>query len=91
LAWVFARCGGHGAGHETPIGVLPPVGKDGIDTTELEISEADIAELVRVDVQEWKAQLPHFREHLARFDRLPSELDAQLVALEQRLDHGDSA
>ena len=44
-----------------------------------------MAELLRVDVEEWKAQLPQFREHLAQFDRLPRELDAQLAALEARL------
>ena len=32
LAWVFARCDGHGAAIETPIGLLPPVGEEGIDT-----------------------------------------------------------
>ncbi len=44
-----------------------------------------IAELLRVDIEEWKAQLPQFREHLQKFDRLPPELDAQLAALEKRL------
>jgi phosphoenolpyruvate carboxykinase (GTP) len=85
LSWVFARCAGHGAAIETPIGIMPPVGKDGIDTANLDISDEDIAELLRVDVEEWKAQLPHFREHLGKFDRLPAELDRQLEALEQRL------
>jgi phosphoenolpyruvate carboxykinase (GTP) len=85
LAWVFARCAGHGAAVETPIGVMPPVGHDGLDTTGLDISDEDIAELLRVDVEQWKAQLPHFREHLGKFDRLPKELDEQLSALERRL------
>ncbi|HTB49832.1 MAG TPA: phosphoenolpyruvate carboxykinase (GTP) [Solirubrobacteraceae bacterium] len=85
LAWVFARCAGHGAAVQTPIGVMPPVGRDGLDTTGLDISDEDIAELLRVDVEEWKAQLPHFREHLGKFERLPEELDEQLRALEQRL------
>ena len=29
LAWVFARCAGHGAASETPIGLMPPTGPDG--------------------------------------------------------------
>ena len=85
LAWVFARCAGHGAATETPIGLIPPVGGEGIDTRGLDVSDEDMAELLRVDVEEWKAQLPQFREHLAKFDRLPDELNAQLEALEQRL------
>jgi phosphoenolpyruvate carboxykinase (GTP) len=85
LAWVFARCAGHGAAVETPIGVMPPVGPQGLDTSGLDISDEAVAELLRVDVDEWKAQLPHFREHLGKFERLPAELHAQLEALERRL------
>ena len=85
LAWVFARCAGHGAARETAIGRVPPVGPEGIDTRGLEVSEEDMAELLRVDVREWEQQLPHFREHLAKFERLPKELHEQLEALEQRL------
>ncbi len=85
LAWVFARCAGHGAAVETPIGVMPPVGPEGLDTTGLDISDDDIAELLRVDIAEWKSQLPHFHEHLGKFERLPKELHEQLEALDRRL------
>jgi phosphoenolpyruvate carboxykinase (GTP) len=85
LSWVFARCAGHGAAVETPIGLIPPVGKEGIDTSNVDVTEADIAELLRVDIQEWRAQLPHFHEHFGKFEQLPDELRAQLKALEQRL------
>jgi phosphoenolpyruvate carboxykinase (GTP) len=85
LAWVFARCAGHGAAVETPIGVMPPVGPEGLDTTGLDISDEDIAELLRVDIAEWRAQLPHFHEHLGKFERLPKELHEQLEALDGRL------
>jgi phosphoenolpyruvate carboxykinase (GTP) len=85
LAWVFARCAGHGAANETEIGLIPPVGGEGIDTRGLDVSEADMAELLRVDAREWKAQLPHLHEHLGRFERLPGQLHRQLQALEHRL------
>jgi phosphoenolpyruvate carboxykinase (GTP) len=85
LAWVFARCAGHGAAVETPIGIMPPVGPTGLDTSGLDISDEDVAQLLRVDVAEWKAQLPDFRVHLGKFDRLPQELNEQLQALERRL------
>jgi phosphoenolpyruvate carboxykinase (GTP) len=85
LAWVFARCAGYGAAQESAIGLLPPVGGEGIDTSGLDVSEQAMAELLRVDVQEWKAQLPQLHEHYARFDTIPDELHAQLHALEQRL------
>ncbi len=66
LSWVFARCAGHGAATETPIGLIPPVGGEGIDTRGLDVSDEDMAELLRVDVEEWKTQLPQFRAHLAQ-------------------------
>src|SRR5207302_11253342 len=85
LAWIFARCAGRGAARSTPVGLIPPVGPEGIDTRGLTVSEDDMAELLRVDVDEWNAQLPHFHEHLGKFDRLPRELHEQLLALERRL------
>jgi phosphoenolpyruvate carboxykinase (GTP) len=85
LAWVFARCAGHGEAAETPIGFVPPVGPEGIDTKGLDITEGALAELLRVDVEGWRNQLPQFHQHFARFENLPAELTAQLKALEQRL------
>ncbi len=85
LAWVFARCAGHGAALETPIGLIPPVGGDGVDTRDLEVSDEDMAELLRIDAHEWRSQLPHFHEHLGKFKRLPLELHSQMKALEERL------
>jgi phosphoenolpyruvate carboxykinase (GTP) len=85
LAWVFARCTGSGEAKETPIGLIPPLGGEGIDTRGLDVSEEAMAELLRVDVNEWRAQLPQFREYLAKFENLPPELTRQLDALEQRL------
>src|ERR1039458_6099315 len=85
LSWVFARCAGHGAAAETPIGLIPPVGADGIDTRGVNVTKDDMAELLRVDMQEWRAQLPHFHEHFGKFDHLPDALHTQLKALEDRL------
>jgi phosphoenolpyruvate carboxykinase (GTP) len=86
LAWIFGRCAGHSDAVETPIGWLPPAGEGGIDTTGLDVSAADMEELLRVDTDGWKAQLVQVREHFARFgDKLPAALAGQLEALEQRL------
>jgi phosphoenolpyruvate carboxykinase (GTP) len=85
LAWVFARCMGRGAANETAIGLLPPAGPDGIDIHGLGISQAAMSELLQVDADEWRAQLPQLKAHLAKFERLPAELQAQLQALEERL------
>jgi phosphoenolpyruvate carboxykinase (GTP) len=87
LAWVFRRCEGAGEAVETPIGNVPAAGA--IETDGLDVSEEDMAELTRVDPEEWKAELPSMHEHFAQFgDRLPDALRAQLAGLEQRLDAG---
>jgi phosphoenolpyruvate carboxykinase (GTP) len=84
LAWVFRRCQGTAEADETPIGSVPSAGA--IDTEGLDVSEQAMAQLLAVDSDGWKAQLPQVREHFARFgDRLPPELAEQLQALEERL------
>jgi phosphoenolpyruvate carboxykinase (GTP) len=84
LAWIFGRCDGTAEAVETPIGRLPAEGA--LPLEGLDIPAEDVAELLRVGVEEWKAELPSLREHLDRFgDKLPPEMTAQLDALEARL------
>jgi len=84
LAWIFGRVCGRAEAVSTPIGNLPT--PKAIDTRGLDISEEDMAELLRVDLEGWRAEVPLIREHYARFgDRLPAELASQLDALEHRL------
>jgi phosphoenolpyruvate carboxykinase (GTP) len=86
LSWIFDRCEGVAAAHESQIGLLPPVGDGGIDTTGLDVSAAEMQELLAVDVEGWKQQLPQIRDHYAKFaETLPEELTEQLDALERRL------
>jgi phosphoenolpyruvate carboxykinase (GTP) len=88
LAWIFRRCDDDAEAVQTPIGLVPPVGEGGIDTDGLEVSTEAMRELLEIDVEGWREQLPQAKEHLATFgDRLPAELAAELRALEQRLGH----
>ena len=69
-----------------PAGFEEGTGVAQLDLDGLESDEADLAELLKVDPEEWKAQLPQGHEHYARFgDSLPDELRSQLEALEERL------
>jgi phosphoenolpyruvate carboxykinase (GTP) len=87
LAWVFRRCEDAADAVETPIGLVPPVGEGGIDTTGLEVSPAAMAQLLAVEPEQWARQLPQMREHYAKFgEQLPAELHAQFEALVQRLE-----
>jgi len=84
LEWVFERCSGRGEVVETPIGYLPAPGT--IDTEGLDVPEEDMSELLRVDRDEWRAELPPIAEYFARFgDRLPPPISDQLEALRSRL------
>ena len=44
-----------------------------------------MSELLTIDEDELKAQLPQVEEHLARFPNLPDAVSKQLDALKQRL------
>jgi phosphoenolpyruvate carboxykinase (GTP) len=84
LEWVFRRTNGEGAAEDTPFGLVPAASD--LDTDGLDIDAADLDELLRVDPDALKAQLPQVREHLAKFgDQLPAGIRAQLDDLEQRL------
>ena len=87
LAWIFRRCEGTAGAVESEIGLLPPLGHEGgIDTTSLEVTDADMRQLLTVDADGWRRMLPHLHEHYARFgDKLPAKLRAQLDTLERRL------
>jgi phosphoenolpyruvate carboxykinase (GTP) len=66
------------------VGLVPVEG--GIDTNGLDVAPDDMAELLRVDVEEWRAEVPSIEEHYANLgERLPVELRDELNALEKRL------
>jgi phosphoenolpyruvate carboxykinase (GTP) len=84
LAWIFRRCEADADADETPIGLVPT--EDAIDTGGLDLPPGAMAELLKVDPEEWRAQLPQIRQHFAQFgDDLPSRLREQLESLERRL------
>jgi phosphoenolpyruvate carboxykinase (GTP) len=84
LAWIAQRCDGEAKAEETPIGLVPT--RDALDLRGLDLPPERLAELLKVDVGEWRKQLPQLHDHFAQFgDRLPSELRSQLEALQERL------
>ncbi|HLN42145.1 MAG TPA: phosphoenolpyruvate carboxykinase (GTP) [Acidimicrobiales bacterium] len=84
LAWIVERTAGRVPATATPIGNVPAPGA--LEADGLGVSERAMAELLGVDDDEWRHEVPLIREHFARFgDRLPEELSEQLDALERRL------
>ncbi len=86
LAWIFGRVAGNAKAVDSAIGLLPPTGAGGIDTTDLDVDEATMSTLLEVDTEGWQLQLSQIKEHFAEFgDKLPEELREELDGLEQRL------
>ena len=84
LKWIVERVSGKGEAVETPIGYLPESGA--IDTSGLDVTDEQMAELLEVDVEEWLNEIESIREHYARFEEtLPEALSDELAALEARL------
>jgi len=84
LKWVFERVSGDADAVTTPIGLLPTA--DALDTDGLGLDDAQLAELLRVDVEGWRKEVPDIEDFYNRFgDRVPEELRSQLAALDDRL------
>jgi phosphoenolpyruvate carboxykinase (GTP) len=84
LKWIFERVDGSGRAVDTPIGRLPAAGA--LDVGGLRVSDADMSELVRADIDAWIAELPSIRAHYEKFgSHLPAGLRDELAALEKRL------
>jgi phosphoenolpyruvate carboxykinase (GTP) len=84
LEWVFQRVSGRGDAEETPIGWVPA--KGAIDTDGLDVPADDLVELLRVDNDEWKAELPDISAFYDTFgDHVPAELRDELRRLGERL------
>jgi phosphoenolpyruvate carboxykinase (GTP) len=84
LLWMIERVKGGGKAVETPIGLVPA--PDALNLEGLELSKQALEALLRVDREEWSAEIPAIREFFAKFGaRLPVEMNRALDDLAQRL------
>ncbi len=84
LKWIVERVSGEGKAVKTPIGYMPT--SDAVDTNGLDVSAADMEELLKVNKEEWLKEVTSIKEHYAKFgEKLPKEMANQLAALEKRL------
>ncbi|SDI59111.1 phosphoenolpyruvate carboxykinase (GTP) [Actinokineospora alba] len=84
LKWAIERIEGKAAAVETPIGYVPTI--DDLDLEGVEGDRADIEAALKVDVDEWKAELPLIEEWFDKIgDKLPTPLRDEFEALKQRL------
>ena len=84
LKWVIERLEGSAEAVETPVGYVPTV--DSLDLDGLDVDRSDIEAALRVDPEEWKAELPQIDEWFTKFgDKLPAVLWTELDGLKARL------
>jgi len=84
LKWIVERLEGKVDAIETPVGLVPR--PEDIDTTGLEMADDDVVKALKVDVDDWRKELPMIEEWFAKFgDKLPAPLQAELDGLKARL------
>nr|BFE63366.1 phosphoenolpyruvate carboxykinase (GTP) [Dactylosporangium thailandense] len=84
LKWVVERIEGTAEAVETPIGAVPAPGA--LDVAGLDLTAEDVAAALRVDAEEWRAELPQIQAWFEQFgEKLPGVLWAELDALRARL------
>ena len=84
LKWIVERVEGSASGESTAIGIVPGAGD--IDLDGLDVDAADVAEALRVDVEEWRDELPLIEEWFEFVgEKLPTSVKDEFEALKQRL------
>ena len=84
LKWALERMDGNAAAVETPIGHVPTV--DSLDLEGLKMTRAQIEEALRVDNQEWQAEIPLIEEWFDKIgEKMPTVLWTELDGLKSRL------
>jgi phosphoenolpyruvate carboxykinase (GTP) len=84
IEWIFGRCSGEDDAVETPIGFLPAPGA--LDANGLDVAEADLAELFKVEPADWVQEAAAIEELYAKFGaKLPPQLAGRLKELKRRV------
>ncbi len=84
LKWMCERVDGTACATATAIGFVPC--PDDLDLAGLKVSIENLRELLHVDRDAWRAEVPSIEQHFAQFgDRLPERMTEQVRELCERL------
>ncbi|UCF32128.1 MAG: phosphoenolpyruvate carboxykinase (GTP) [bacterium] len=84
LKWMCDRVDGKVGARETAIGLMPEEG--GIDLSGLSMPVGDMEELLRVDVEGWRGEIPDTERHFSQFgSHFTDRLRAQVAGIRKRL------
>src|SRR6058998_452320 len=83
LKWILERVEGRRAAQETPIGYVPA--KNGLTLDGLKISDEALNELLRVNPEDWDAEMEDSKQFLGKFgNRLPRQIAEEHEKLARR-------
>ena len=84
LAWALGRVEGTAEAVDTPVGLVPAPGA--LDVSGTDVTDEDLAALLHVDPDAWRAETDRTAEWLAGFgDRVPAPVTAALADVRHRL------
>ena len=84
LKWIVERLEGQAVAAESPIGRVPTI--ESLDVDGLDLTTEQVEECLRVDEDEWRAEVPAITEWFDKFgEKLPTLLWAELDGLKTRL------
>jgi len=85
LKWIFERCDNSVPALETPVGGLPVV--ESLDLHGLKLDNNAVHELLRVDLDGWRQEMPLIQEYYRNFgSRVPDALRRETAETTTRLD-----
>ena len=83
IEWILNRCNDKVEARNTPIGYIPyakDISLEGLDN----FTEADVENLLTIEDDIWAEEIKGVEEHFAKFERLPAEMNRQLINLKNR-------
>ena len=84
LKWAIERLEGKAAAVDTPIGRVPA--PDALDVDGLNMSGQDLANAIKVDIEQWRNEVPSIEEWFQKIgDKVPTSLRDELESLKLRL------
>ena len=72
LLWLMQLKSGEVTGRQTPVGIIPT--EDELNLEGVDITPADLATILALDVGRWREEMTLRQEHLEQFPNLPEEI-----------------
>src|SRR5699024_9490524 len=83
LKWIIERIEGKAEAEKTPIGYVPTAEQLHLDGLDADMDDVDAS--LKVDVEEWKSEIPLIEEWFEKLGNVPTSVRDELEALKQRL------